>query len=68
MRNIVIAIFISLASGCNNQATYEAVQQGQRNECAKLPQGRYEDCIREIGVSYGEYERERLELIKAEDQ
>lgn len=67
MRNIGIALFISLSFGCSNQATYEALQQSQRNECAKLPQGQYEDCMREVNVPYDDYERERQELIKADN-
>lgn len=66
MNNIGIALFISLSCGCSNQATYEALQQGQRNDCAKLPQGQYEDCMREVDVPYDEYERQRQELIKAD--
>ena len=66
MRIIGIALLISLSCGCNNQATYEAVQQGQRNECAKLPQGAYEDCMREVDTPYDEYERQRQETINAD--
>ncbi len=65
MRIIGIALLISLFCGCNNQVTYEAVQQKQRNECGKLPQGQYEDCVREVGISYEDYERERQESMKS---
>ena len=65
MKIIGITILILLSCGCSNQATYEALQQGQRNECEKLPQGQYEDCMREADVPYGQYERERQEAIKA---
>lgn len=66
MRIIGLTISILLSCGCSNQATYEAIQQGQRNECAKLPQGAYEDCMREVDTPYNEYERERQEAINAD--
>ena len=65
MKIIGIALLISLLYGCSNQATYEAVQQSQKNECGKLPQGQYEDCMREVDTSYDDYERERQEVITA---
>ena len=65
MKIIGLTLFVSLLYGCSNQAAYETVQQSQKNECAKLPQGQYEDCMHEVDTSYDDYERERQEVINA---
>jgi len=63
----LIATLFLVLTGCTNQQLYTAVQEHERQECAKLPQVQYEECMREIEGSYEEYAREREEL-KRENQ
>ncbi|NND65970.1 MAG: hypothetical protein HKN19_00155 [Halioglobus sp.] len=49
-------------AACSNQQLYTAVQERERQECAKLPQVQYEECMREIEGNYDDYAREREEL------
>jgi hypothetical protein len=51
---------------CSHEQVYSAVQQNRQFECSKLPQSEYEECMRETGMSYDEYERRRQELLKGE--
>lgn len=44
-----------LMAGCSNEQVYNAIQENQRLECAKLPDSRYADCMRELSTSYREY-------------
>jgi hypothetical protein len=55
-----------LLIACSNRQVYTAVQQNQQLQCSKLPQDRYEECVREIDESYDDYEREREELLRNE--
>ncbi|HHJ21229.1 MAG TPA: hypothetical protein ENJ84_15600 [Gammaproteobacteria bacterium] len=50
---------IALLTGCSNKAIYENIQLNNRNDCIKLPQSQYEDCVRSANKSYEEYEQER---------
>lgn len=56
---------IALVSSCSNRELFDAVQHNQALECSKLPQAQYEECMREIDVSYEEYERAREAREKA---
>ena len=51
-----------VVAACSNQQLYTAVQERERQECAKLPQVQYEECMREIEGSYEDYAREREDL------
>ncbi|MAT94224.1 MAG: hypothetical protein CME59_16705 [Halioglobus sp.] len=44
-------------AGCTNQQLYSAIQDNRRQECAKLPQPQYEECLRDYDTSYEEYLR-----------
>jgi hypothetical protein len=46
-----------LMAGCSNEQVYNAIQENQRLECAKLPDARYEECMRELNTSYREYNK-----------
>ena len=46
-----------LAAGCTNQQLYTAIQDNRQQECSKLPQGQYEECMRDYDTSYEEYRR-----------
>lgn len=61
-RTTAAALVSLLAAGCTNQQLYTAVQERERQECARLPQAQYEECMREVEGSYDEYAREREEL------
>jgi hypothetical protein len=52
---------VFLLVACSNKQIYTAVQQNQQLECGKLPQSRYEECMRELEGSYEDYERDRQE-------
>ncbi len=63
MRRSPVPILLAAAlAACSNQQLYTAVQERERQECAKLPQVQYEECMQEIQGSYDEYAREREEL------
>ena len=64
MRFITTVAMFAMLAACSNEQIYSAVQQNQQLECAKLPQNEYEECMRETGTSYSEYERKRQELLK----
>jgi len=64
MRFITTVAVLALLAACSNEQMYSAVQQNQQLECAKLPQNAYEECMRETGTSYREYEWKRQELLK----
>jgi hypothetical protein len=55
------AIIAFCPVGCSNRQVYDAIQENRRAECGKLPQRRYEDCMRAYEVPYDEYERRRQE-------
>ena len=60
---IFLCLFLTvLIIGCSNKAVYDNIQMNNRNECKKLPQSQYEDCMEKANKSYEEYERERKEV------
>lgn len=66
MKVSLISIMALILVGCTNQQIYNSVQENRRMECGKLPQNQYEECMRDYGTSYEEYERERQAPIKNE--
>jgi NAD(P)-dependent dehydrogenase (short-subunit alcohol dehydrogenase family) len=52
-----------LLCSCTAQQTYEGMQQGKRNECAKLPQSQQAQCLEEANISYAEYQRRRRQAM-----
>ncbi len=67
MRGIILLIALSIAAGCSNKGTYDAVQAGKQMECAHLPESDYEGCMREANRSYEDYDRDRKALLDDED-
>ena len=61
-KSLTILLLAGALSACSNQQLYTAVQERERQECARLPQVQYEECMQEIEGSYDEYAREREEL------
>lgn len=47
---------------CTNEQIYNSVQENQKMECQKYPDARYEECMKELGTSYRDYEKEKKEL------
>ena len=64
IRILSIYIFVSLLIACTNQEVYKAVKENRLQECQKLPPSAYEECTKQYGQSYEEYETERQELLK----
>lgn len=61
-KTLFFLLLAGLVVACSNQQLYTAVQERERQECAKLPQVQYEECMKEIEGSYDDYAREREEL------
>lgn len=64
MKYIFAGALLASVAACSNEQVYSAVQQNRQLECSKLLQPEYEECMRETGMSYDEYERKRQELLK----
>lgn len=63
MKSICVFVVIFLLVACSNKQIYTAVQQNQQLECSKLPQTRFEECMRELEGSYEEYEQDRQDVV-----
>jgi hypothetical protein len=53
---------VVLLAACSNQQVYTAIQQNQMQECSKLPQARFEECMKNVEGPYEDYERDRQDL------
>ena len=60
---ISLIALVFLLGACSNQQLYTAAQQHQQLECSKLPQSRFEECMREVEGSYRQYQRDRDTLV-----
>lgn len=63
MRIYLLLIFTIFVGACSNKAVYENIQSNNRNDCAKLPQSQYDECLERTSKPYEEYERERQEVL-----
>lgn len=62
---IYLVTLITLSIGaCSNKVVYDNFQLNNRNDCAKLPPSRYDECMERANKSYDEYERERKEALE----
>ena len=52
--------FTLLIGASSNKEIYDNIQLNNRQNCLKLPQSQYDECIVRFSKSYDEYERERL--------
>lgn len=68
MKTILMLLVALSVAGCSYRAAYENIQINRRNECLKLPQSRYEECMEGVNQSYDEYERERQEYLKEREE
>lgn len=68
MKTIAILSVCLVISACSNKAVYQDLQRNKRNECMQVPQSEYERCMRNMEQSYEDYERQRQEALKLENQ
>ncbi|WP_353569944.1 hypothetical protein [Candidatus Albibeggiatoa sp. nov. BB20] len=61
---IAIVCLSFVIASCSHKNIYEAVKVNQTNECTKLPQNSYAECIDRVDKPYDEYERDRQILIE----
>lgn len=61
---LLLVISLLAVSACSNKQIYEGVQQGQRNECLKLPPDQQEDCLQANSQSYEDYQAERKDILE----
>lgn len=59
MRTILLLFALVSICACSKRAIYDNLQMQQRERCSRVPPGQYDDCIRQAGMSYDQYERER---------
>ena len=64
MNHYLIVIVLVIFAGCTHQQVYDAVQEGQKAECQRLPDTRYEECMAQFVTPYDEYEASRESLRK----
>lgn len=61
---ILLAVFMTV--GCSSKQLYDSMQYSQRNECGKLPESQYGECIENINKPYEEYAKEREATLDKE--
>lgn len=64
MKMTPIFLLLLMMVGCSYRGAYEGIQASNRNECSKLPPSQYDECMEKARKSYGEYERERKEVLE----
>ena len=53
-----------LLGACTNQGAYAGLQNGQREQCQKMPEATArEQCLRDADKSYEQYRREREDAL-----
>ncbi len=57
-------LLVLAISACSSRQAYEAMQTRERNECLKVPESQYQECMERTSQSYDEYRREREDLKK----
>ena len=68
MKTIALVFVCLTISACSNKAVYQDLQRNKRNECMQVPQSEYDRCMRNMEQSYEEYELQRQEALKRENQ
>ena len=64
---LMLAVTLLLAS-CSNKGVYQDLQRNKRNECMQVPPAEYDRCMRSMEQSYEDYEQQRQEALKRENQ
>jgi hypothetical protein len=60
---IILLLMLSLQA-CSSRQAYEAMQTRERNECLKVPESQYQECMERASQSYDEFNRDREKLEK----
>lgn len=66
MKNLVFIgmLALLLMQACSNRQVYDAMQARERNECMKVPESQYQECMERTHQSYDEFKRERDNMEK----
>lgn len=68
MKTLVLLTLTLLLASCSNKGVYQDLQRNKRNECLQVPPAEYDRCMRSMEQSYEDYERQRQEALKRENQ
>jgi len=52
-------LLVLAISACSSRQAYEAMQTRERNECLKVPESQYQECMERASQSYDEFKRAR---------
>tara|TARA_R110002049_G_scaffold23490_62_gene82891 strand:+ start:2138 stop:2344 length:207 start_codon:yes stop_codon:yes gene_type:complete len=63
MKLTALVVLLAALVACTHEQVYNNVQHNQQLECSKLPQVRFEECMKNYDQSYEDYERERQAII-----
>lgn len=65
MKKYSFLVFLAVFSmaGCSQRELYDSLQEYQKNECMKLPETQYEDCVGSADKSYHTYKNERDQVL-----
>ncbi|MDN3638662.1 hypothetical protein QWY82_07575 [Simiduia curdlanivorans] len=58
MKWFALAMTVLLVA-CSNKSIYKGMQESNRQECNKLPDSQWEQCLKDNSQSYEDYKRER---------
>ena len=61
---LTILLVLCSLPACSSRQVYELIQIRERNECLKLPESQYEECIERADQGYDTYKKNREELEK----
>ncbi|MEJ8567900.1 hypothetical protein [Elongatibacter sediminis] len=61
VRLAVVALIAMASSACSDRQVYDSLQAQQRSRCVNEPAVRYDECMRQAGPDYAEYEQKRNE-------
>lgn len=63
---VKLLVVVLLTAGCSNHGHYDGWQFANRNECYQMPLSQRQECLARANKTFGEYERDRKELIDRE--
>jgi len=64
MKIYLVVFIILLIGACSSRAIYDGFQYSNRNDCTKLLQTQYEECIDRANMPFEEYEMECKEVLE----
>lgn len=62
-RNLLVLLTVLTVIGCSSRQIYDSFQYNQRNECVKLPESQYDECMQRASKPFDRYEKERSETL-----